>query len=160
MSGGGTKYLLLLGAYRDNEVYPSHPLMLSLAELKQEQAVISTITLQPLAINHINQLVADTLKCTQELAEPLTKLVYQKTKGNPFFTTQFLKGLYEDKLIQFNLKLGYWECDLVQVRDAAITDDVVEFIGGRLQKLAVRTQEVLKLAACICLLYTSDAADD
>ncbi|MDJ0519305.1 MAG: AAA family ATPase [Trichodesmium sp. MO_231.B1] len=149
MSGGETEYLLLLGAYRDNEVYPAHPLMLSLAELKKEQAVISTITLGPLTVNHINQLVADTLICSQQLAQPLTELVYQKTQGNPFFTTQFLKGLYEDELIKFNLNLGYWECDLVQVRDAAITDDVVEFVAGRLQKLAVGTQEVLKLAACM-----------
>ncbi|NES04713.1 MAG: AAA family ATPase [Okeania sp. SIO2F4] len=149
MIGGKTGYLLLLGAYRDNEVFPAHPLMLSLAELKKEQAVISTITLQPLAINHINQLVADTLNCTQKLALPLSELVYQKTQGNPFFTTQFLKGLYKDELIRFNLKLGYWECDLVKVRDAALTDDVVEFVAHRLQKLLTATQQVLKLAACI-----------
>ncbi|MGD1702955.1 AAA family ATPase [Dapis sp. BLCC M229] len=149
MSSGDTGYLLLLGAYRDHEVFPAHPLILSLGELKKEQAIISTITLAPLAINHINQLVADTLNCTQKLALPLSELVYQKTQGNPFFTTQFLKGLYEDELIRFNLKLGYWECDLVKVRDAAITDDVVEFVAHRLQKLAVGTQEVLKLAACI-----------
>ncbi|MGD1807016.1 AAA family ATPase [Dapis sp. BLCC M126] len=149
MTGGETKYLLLLGAYRDNEVYPSHPLILSLGELKKEQAVISKITLPPLAVDSINQLVADTLNCTQELARPFTELVYQKTQGNPFFTTQFLKGLHEDELIKFNLRLGYWECDLMQVRNAAITDDVVEFVAGRLQKLAVETQEILKLAACI-----------
>ena len=151
VSIGSTKtgYLLLLGAYRDNEVFPAHPLMLSLAELEKERAIISTITLQPLATHHINQLVADTLKCSKKLAQPLSELVYQKTQGNPFFATQFLKGLYEDELISFNLKLGYWECDLVKVRDAAITDNVVEFVARRLQKLAVGTQEILKLAACI-----------
>ncbi|MGD1805962.1 trifunctional serine/threonine-protein kinase/ATP-binding protein/sensor histidine kinase [Dapis sp. BLCC M126] len=149
LMSGETGYLLLLGAYRDNEVFPGHPLMLSLGELEKNQAVISTITLEPLAINYINQLVADTLNCSQELAQPLTELVYQKTKGNPFFTTQFLKGLYEEQLIKFNHSLGYWECDLVNVQDAAITDDVVEFLAGRLQKLVVETQEKLKLAACI-----------
>ncbi|NEP57287.1 MAG: AAA family ATPase [Symploca sp. SIO2G7] len=142
-------YLLVLGAYRDNEVFPAHPLMLQLDELEKAQAVISTITLQPLALHHINQLVAETLSCSQELAQPLTELVCQKTQGNPFFTTQFLQGLYEDELINFNCDLGYWECDLVQVHDAALTDDVVEFVAGRLQKLPGVTQEVLKLAACI-----------
>ncbi|NES03949.1 MAG: AAA family ATPase [Okeania sp. SIO2F4] len=142
-------YLLILGAYRDNEVFPAHPLMLSLGELEKNQAVISTISLEPLALEHINQLVAGSLNCSQELAIPLTELVYQKTQGNPFFTTQFLKGLYEDRLIRFNQNLGYWECDLVKVRDAAITDDVVEFMAGRLQKLTAATQKVLKLAACI-----------
>ncbi|MGD1806811.1 trifunctional serine/threonine-protein kinase/ATP-binding protein/sensor histidine kinase [Dapis sp. BLCC M126] len=148
---GGTRrgYLLLLGAYRDNEVFPGHPLMLTLAELEKQNATISTITLTPLSVDHINQLVAETLSCSVELATPLTDLVYQKTKGNPFFTTQFLKGLYQDELITFNQNLGYWECDLVQVREAALTDDVVEFMAGRLHKLPDATQEVLKLAACI-----------
>ncbi len=149
MGDHGAGYLLLLGAYRDNEVSPAHPLMLSLAELAKKQAVISTITLQPLALVHVNQLVADTLSCSKELAQPLSKLIYQKTKGNPFFTTQFLKGLYEDELITFQLGLGYWECDLVKVGDAALAEDVVEFMAGRLQKLPEATQNVLKLAACI-----------
>ncbi|NEO52296.1 MAG: AAA family ATPase [Okeania sp. SIO3B5] len=166
MGGTRTEYLLLLGAYRDNEVFPAHPLMLTLAELekrcdsasakdarerapRKQNATISTITLAPLSVAHINQLVAETLSCSVELATPLTDLVYQKTKGNPFFTTQFLKGLYEDELITFNQNLGYWECDLVQVREAALTSDVVEFMAGRLHKLPDATQEVLKLAACI-----------
>ncbi|NEP43096.1 MAG: serine/threonine-protein kinase PknK [Okeania sp. SIO2H7] len=142
-------YLLLLGAYRDNEVFPAHPLMLSLAELEKQQTTISTITLAPLSIEHIDRLVAETLSCTVELAAPLTDLVYQKTKGNPFFTTQFLKGLNEDKLITFNRNLGYWECDLVKVREASLTDDVLEFMAKRLRKLSEATQKVLKLAACI-----------
>ncbi len=177
-----TGYLLLLGAYRDNEVFPAHPLMLTLAELekrcdpalaqnasdrtprrqsqgnadqererapREQQTKISTITLAPLSVSHINQLVAETLSCTLELAAPLTDLVYQKTRGNPFFSTQFLKGLHEDALITFNWTLGYWECDLVKVRDAAITSDVVEFMVRRLHKLPEATQKVLKLAACI-----------
>ena len=142
-------YLLLLGAYRDNEVFPAHPLMLCLGELEKQKAVISTITLEPLELEQVNQLVAEILDCKVDLAQPLTELVYQKTQGNPFFSTQFLKGLYEDELILFNLDLGYWECDFVKVRDASLTDDVVEFMAGRLQKLPETTQEVLKLAACI-----------
>ena len=158
MNESETGYLLVLGAYRDNEVFPVHPLMLSLAELEKNQAVISTITLEPLALHHINQLVAETLSCSKQLAQPLTELVYQKTQGNPFFTTQFLKGLYEDELIvfkppQFPLgkggNQGGWECDIVRVRDAALTNNVVEFMAERLQKLPEATQDVLKLAACI-----------
>ena len=149
MSESENGRLLLLGSYRDNEVFPAHPLMLSLGELEKESAEISTITLAPLPVVEIASLVAETLNCTSELAQPLTELVYQKTRGNPFFTTQFLKGLYKDELIIFNADLGYWECDLVRVRDAALTDDVVEFMAGRLLKLPQATQDVLKLAACI-----------
>ncbi len=146
---GKSGYLLLIGAYRDNEVFPAHPLMLTLVELQKQAAAISTITLAPLSTSQINQLVAETLSCSYQLAQPLTELVYQKTRGNPFFTTQFLKGLYEDELIIFNANLGYWECDLVKVRDATLTDDVVEFMASRLQKLPQAAQNVLKLAACI-----------
>ncbi|MDJ1182969.1 trifunctional serine/threonine-protein kinase/ATP-binding protein/sensor histidine kinase [Roseofilum casamattae] len=149
MSDRKTSHLLLLGAYRDNEVFPAHPLMLTLAELEKQAAVISTITLPPLAKTCINQLVADTLSCTLKLATPLTELIYRKTEGNPFFTTQFLKRLYDDKFITFNREQGYWQCDLVRVQDASLTDDVVEFMAERLQKLPPPTQEVLKLAACI-----------
>ncbi|NEO86965.1 MAG: AAA family ATPase [Spirulina sp. SIO3F2] len=183
MGDSATEHLLLLGAYRDNEVFPAHPLMLSLRELEKrcdpgevaspkeraprercdpgevaspqehearaQTTKISTLTLAPLPIAEINQLVAETLSCSSERAQPLTELVYQKTQGNPFFTTQFLKGLYEDNLIFFNHELGAWQCDLVQIRDAALTDDVVAFMAGRLQKLPTETQAVLKLAACI-----------
>jgi len=146
---GRPGYLLLLGAYRDNEVFPAHPLMLTLDKLEKNQAVLSTIVLEPLAFHHINQWIAETLSCSAEVARPFTELVDQKTKGNPFFTAQFLNGLYADGLITFNLSSGYWECDLVQVRQATLADDVVEFIAWRLQKLSATTQTVLKLAACI-----------
>ena len=149
MDDGDTGCLLLLGAYRDNEVFPGHPLILTLSDLEPKKAVISKILLEPLALKHINQLVAETLSCSEDIAIPLADLIYQKTQGNPFFATQFLKGLHQDELINFNLGLAYWECDLVKVRDAALTDDVLEFMAGRLALLPEATQKVLKLAACI-----------
>ncbi|MGV0104214.1 histidine kinase [Nostoc sp. DSM 114160] len=149
MSEASSGYLLILGAYRDNEVFPTHPLILTLEQIQQAQATVNTIALQPLSEITVNQLVADTLSCPHELAQPLTQLVYQKTKGNPFFTTQFLKALHEEGCIQFQPELGYWQCDLASVRQLALTDGVVEFIALQLQKLPVDTQELLKLAACI-----------
>ncbi|MBD2343232.1 trifunctional serine/threonine-protein kinase/ATP-binding protein/sensor histidine kinase [Anabaena subtropica] len=142
-------YLLLIGAYRDNEVFASHPLILMLNAVEKKGATINTITLEPLSQTSLNQLIGDTLNCTEVLAQPLTKLVYQKTQGNPFFATQFLKALHQDGLIHFDLQAGYWQCDIVQVQEAALTDDVVEFMALQLQKLPPTTQEILKLAACI-----------
>ena len=144
-----TGYLLLLGAYRDNEVFPAHPLMLTVDEIAKSGATINTITLAPLSLDDLNRLVADTLSCQLELALPLTELIHQKTKGNPFFATQFLKGLHEDGWIAFDLDVGYWQCDLARVRQLALTDDVVEFMATRLYKLPEKTQQMLKLAACI-----------
>ncbi|MDB9512030.1 AAA family ATPase [Kamptonema animale CS-326] len=159
MSKTDRQYFLLIGAYRDNEVSESHPLILMLQELEKAKATINTMMLAPLNQVSINQLVADTLGCSLNLALPLTELVMSKTKGNPFFTTQFLKALHEDGLITFNLTpptppyqgaaRGGWQCDITQVRSHSLTDDVVEFMAGQLLKLPLETQTVLKLAACI-----------
>ncbi|WP_293073273.1 AAA family ATPase [Okeania sp. SIO3B5] len=144
-----TQYLFLIGAYRDNEVNPAHPLILTLNEIEKIGSTINTITLAPLNQIQINKLVADTLKCTEKLALPLSKLVYQKTEGNPFFTTQFLKALHQEELIKFNFDLGCWECEITQVTQQALTDDVVEFMALQLEKLPLATQKTLKLTACI-----------
>ncbi|MEG4862684.1 MULTISPECIES: AAA family ATPase [unclassified Microcoleus] len=152
-----TGHLLVLGAYRDNEVSPAHPFMLAVDEIVKSGATVNTITLQQLRLADLNQLVADTLICDLSLAQPLTELVYQKTQGNPFFSTQFLKALHEDGQIIFNPpqsslskggSQGGWQCDINQVKFADASD-VVEFMAAQLQKLPAETQDVLKLAACI-----------
>ncbi|MEG4108286.1 protein kinase domain-containing protein [Microcoleus sp. S13_C5] len=142
-------YLLVLGAYRDNEVSPVHPFMLALAELKKTGKTVNTITLAPLAFSDTNQLVADTLQCNHLATKKLTELIDRKTQGNPFFTTQFLKALHEDGLIVFNPYRGYWECDIAQINVLSLTSDVVQFMAQQLQKLPAPTQEILKVAACI-----------
>ncbi|MUG96363.1 AAA family ATPase [Scytonema sp. UIC 10036] len=144
-----TSYLFIIGAYRDNEVSPTHPLMLTLEEIYKTKAVVNTLTLAPLTPTDVNYLIADTLSCTLVSALPLTELVYQKAQGNPFFTTQFLKALYEDRLITFDVDARFWQCDVSQVRALALTDDVVEFMALQLQKISPQTQVVLQLAACI-----------
>ena len=144
-----TGYLLVLGAYRDNEVSPVHPFILTVDEIVKTGATVNTITLQALSEPDMNLLVTDTLNCESFLAQPLTKLVYQKTQGNPFFAAQFLKALHDDKLISFNWKIRHWQCDIAQLKTLAITDDVVEFMALQLQKLPRKTQDNLKLAACI-----------
>ncbi|MEH2126367.1 AAA family ATPase [Nostoc sp.] len=144
-----TGHLLVLGAYRDNEVSPAHPFILTVDEIVKTGAVVNTITLQPLNLVNLNHLVADTLNCELSLAQPLTELVYQKTQGNPFFATQFLKSLHEDQYITFNWETRHWQSDIAAVRSLSLTDDVVEFMALQLQKLSLTTQNTLKLAACI-----------
>ncbi|MEG4911706.1 AAA family ATPase [Microcoleus sp. B7-D4] len=144
-----TGYLLVLGAYRDNEVWPVHPFILRVDEIVKTGATVNTITLEPLSELDMNLLVADTLNCESSLAQPLTTLVYLKTQGNPFFATQFLKTLHDEQLISFNWEIRHWQCDIAQVKALAITDDVVEFMALQLQKLPKGTQYVLTLAACI-----------
>ncbi|WP_414625076.1 AAA family ATPase [Calothrix sp. CCY 0018] len=153
MSEADTKHLLLIGAYRDNEVSRSHPLIKILKTISLNGATINTIPLSPLEKKDLNNIVVDTLQCSEALTFPLTDLIYQKTKGNPFFSNQFLKSLHQDGLITFNhnsdSSQSGWVCDIVALQELALTDDVVEFIALQLHKLPIQTQEILKLAACI-----------
>ncbi|MEG4444399.1 AAA family ATPase [Microcoleus sp. AT9_B5] len=141
--------LLVLGAYRDNEVFPGHPFLMTVNTLENADVTLETLTLSPLSADSLNHLIADAFQASQSAVQPLTKLVMQKTQGNPFFATQFLKALHQDSLITFDREVCHWQCDLVQVQDAALTDDVVEFMALQLRKLPVTTQEQLKFAACI-----------
>lgn len=149
MTGAERGTLFLLGAYRENEVLPVHPLMLTLDDLQESGKKLQTLHLKPLQPQDVCHLVADSLHCSAANATPLAQLVYQKTQGNPFFTTQFLQGMQADGWMTFNTDARYWECDLSQIRSLALTDDVVEFMVNRLQQLPPQTQNVLAIAACL-----------
>ncbi|MBC1220544.1 AAA family ATPase [Nostoc sp. UCD121] len=141
--------LLLIGSYRDNEVFKVDPLYLTLQEIEKTGVAINTITLAPLNQGDLNHLIADTLHCAEVVAVPLTQMVFAKTKGNPFFSVQFLKSLHDDELIVLNFDIGHWQYDISKVKELALTDDVVEFIALQIEKLPIHSQKVLKLAACI-----------
>ncbi|MBD2181171.1 AAA family ATPase [Planktothrix sp. FACHB-1375] len=148
------QYLYLIGAYRDNEVSTTHPLMMTLEDLRKQGATINQITLEPLGLQDINQLLADTLHSDTVTSLPLAELVIRKTRGNPFFVNEFLKTLYSENLIAFNLphagnQRGYWRWDITEIERLGITDNVVDLMVDKLKKLPNYTQDVLRLAACI-----------
>ncbi|EGK83759.1 multi-sensor signal transduction multi-kinase [Microcoleus vaginatus FGP-2] len=175
----GTQYLLIIGAYREQEVDANHPLMLTAEAIKKAGGTVSAIALSPLDISSVNQFVADTLNCAPEKSLSLAELLFQKTGGNPFFLTQLIKFLNSKSLIQFKFSPsanlvelaepnlsdlaqpiserivkkcqipGEWQWDIEQIQEMAITDNVVELMINNIQKLSHNTQELLKLAACI-----------
>ena len=123
--------LLLLGAFRDNEVGPTHPLARSLQEIRRAGGRVSEIVLSPLARADVGHLVADALHSTAETASPLADLVYDKTGGNPFFTIQFLTALAEEKLLVFSPGAGRWLWDLKRIRAKGYSENVVELMVGK-----------------------------
>ena len=156
MTDAEMQYLFLIGAYRDNEVSAAHPLMLTINEIQKTGCAINSISLLPLKLNDVNQLIADTLKCDLKKARPLADLVQQKTQGNPFFINEFLKSLYAERLLKFAAASPYqgrakggWHWDLEQIQAKGITDNVVELMAGKIKKLLPPTQQLLKFAACI-----------
>jgi predicted ATPase/serine phosphatase RsbU (regulator of sigma subunit)/tRNA A-37 threonylcarbamoyl transferase component Bud32 len=177
MTDADTQYLFLIGAYRDNEVSLTHPLMMTLEEIKkahlatsslQNQEIepptftqINQINLAPLAVEHISQLIADSLYSNTESVKPLAEMVVRKTRGNPFFVNEFLKTLYTEGLLKFQQpqtsisrdkkeeNRGFWQWDVSQIEALGITNNVVELMISKLKKLPESTQNILQLAACI-----------
>jgi PAS domain S-box-containing protein len=141
--------LLLIGAFRDNEISTSHPLIQTLNAIRQTETVVREIALAPLSLDHVTQFIADTLHCEQASAEPLARLVYGKTLGNPFFAIQFLTALAEEGLLFFEPDAAAWTWDLGRIRAKGYTDNVVDLMVGKLKRLSDMTQERLKQLACL-----------
>ncbi len=149
MLDGEVQHLLIIGAYRDNEVGSSHPFIMTLDELQKAHVSINTIELHNLQLTNINQLLQDSLKCEAQLSQPLTDLIHQKTQGNAFFTHQFLHTLYQEALLQFDFKQRQWQWDVKQIAGQNITANVVELMANKIDKLPSNTSAVLQLAACM-----------
>jgi PAS domain S-box-containing protein len=143
------RHLLLIGAYRDNEVDAAHPLMHKLEAIRNAGGRVEQITLAPLANEHVGQLIADALRCEAGCTAPLTQLVHEKTAGNPFFVIQFLYALAEEHLLAFDHGSSCWTWDLERIREKGYTDNVVDLMVGRLNRLPAETQKALQLLACL-----------
>lgn len=153
----GNEYLLFVGAYRDSDVGPSHPLAPVIKALSGPKTRTLMIGLSNLAPDVLNLLVADTLKSDAVHVKPLSDLVYRKTEGNPLFAIQFLLSLYEDRLLVFNYDTRQWEWEIEQIRRISITDNVITLATQKIQKLPAKTLELLSLAACIGSSFSIDS---
>jgi predicted ATPase/serine phosphatase RsbU (regulator of sigma subunit) len=148
-------YLLLICAYRDREVSSSHPFMMTITELQKAEVRLNLLQITPLSQENINELLSDTLNTASDYTAPLAKLIFNKTQGNAFFVNQFANTLYEQELLSFKVKQtpygqkAIWEWDTYYIEQLNFTDNVVELLVGKIQKLPKVTQKVLKSAACI-----------
>jgi len=143
-----TKYLFLLGAYRDNETGDAHPLTLTLNKIRKKGRKIHNITLGPLNVKGINMIIMNVLLCDAEKSMPLAELISKKTAGNPFFVIQFLKNVYDNHLLQLNPQTG-WEWDIHKIREMQVTENVVQFMAEKISHFPKKTQDILKTCACI-----------
>ncbi len=142
-------HLLMMGAYRDNEVSASHPLALTLNRMREEGAPVQTILLGPLAPDDLNQMTADTLHQPPENTRELSRLLLEKTGGNPFFVAQFLKEIYDQGWFRMDPVCRRWQWDMAQIEAAGMTDNVVDLMTGKISRMSLLTQQALKTAACI-----------
>src|SRR5215510_12307355 len=143
------QHLMLIGAYRDNEVTATHPLMRMLEAIKTAGGKVAEITLAPLTREHLGRWIADALYCDQERAASLAHLVHEKTAGNPFFAMQFLAALVEEGLLTFDHGAARWVWELTRIHAKGYTDNVVDLMIGKLSRLPVHTQQALQQLACL-----------
>ncbi|MDJ0679679.1 MAG: AAA family ATPase [Xenococcaceae cyanobacterium MO_167.B52] len=145
-----SQYLLIIGAYRDNEINSAHPLIQTIDKI-QENVLISNIVLEPLTLDDVNQLLVDTLNCQESQSLSLARFLWQRTHGNPFFLNQLLQTIYTEKLITFDFNSLSWQWNIKEIQATPITTNynVLELVARNLKKLPQTSQHVLKLAACI-----------
>jgi len=141
--------VLLVGAYRDNEVSPSHPLLRTLDTIHKAGAQVQEIVLAPLGLDNVGALVSETLHCEPEHVRPLAQLVQEKTGGNPFFAIQFFTSMAEEGLLAFDSVTRAWQWDMNSIRAKSYTDNVVDLMSEKLRRLSTPTQEALKHLACL-----------
>lgn len=142
-------HLLVIGAFRDAEVDEEHVLAHTIHRMRVEGADVEEIALGPLGVKALEGLVADTLNVAADTARPLAELVHAKTAGNPFFAGEFLKLLYRERLIEFDADAGEWRWDLDRIKGQQTTDNVVELLTAKLQRLTPDTRHLLELGACL-----------
>jgi PAS domain S-box-containing protein len=150
------RHLLMVGAYRDNEVGPAHPLLRTLEAIRKAGARVQEIVLAPLELDDVGQLVADTLRCEPERVQPLAQLVQEKTGGNPFFAIQFFTALAEERLLAFD-PVTAWQWNIDRIRAKSYTDNVVDLMADKLKRFSSTTQEALKELACLGNVTEIDA---
>ena len=146
----GAKNLLIIGAFRDNEVSASHPLTATAERIESANAErLRRINVMPLAQDSVTQFLADTLHNKPDAVQELSHLLMTKTDGNAFFLIQFLQALHTDGLLRFDRTQGCWTWNARRIQQAGISGDVVELMAGKIRKLSPAAREVLPVAACL-----------
>ncbi|MBU1195527.1 MAG: diguanylate cyclase [Proteobacteria bacterium] len=141
-------HLMIIGSYRKDELIKDHPLELALKQIKNLKKDLNTLDVGPLEPDHVFALVHDHLKGSAAKCKALGDLVYKKTGGNPFFVNQFLKTLYDEGMIQLDSK-AVWQWDARKISDLQVTDNLVDLLVNKINKLKKKTRETLKICACI-----------
>ena len=140
-------YLMLIAAYRDNEVGSDHDVAHVFASIDEAGVPIDRIQLGSLGVGDVTALIADTLKADPKPVAPLASVVHGRTGGNPLFTVQMLGALYDEGLLR--LEAGCWQWDLARIKGEKLTRNVVELMAGRLERLDGPALEAVTVLACL-----------
>jgi predicted ATPase/class 3 adenylate cyclase len=151
-----TPHVLVIGAYRDTEVSASHPLAMTMDELRTSGVSLIDIKLGPLHLPDVRRLVCDTVRCSEGEASPLADLLDLRTGGNPFFVIQLLQFAHSQGIIRFDPEVDRWRWDLEQFRHLGCDASITDLMNSRLRKLQPATRNALAMAACLGSAFDLD----
>ncbi len=146
MTGIDAASVLIIGAYRENELAVGAPLLRTLESIRGK-ATVNAIEIKPFDDAAVCSLIADGLRMAPVDVVPLAQLVQRKTLGNPFFVVEFVKTLHREKLLRFHA--GQWHWDLAKIESLQITDNVVDLLTREIARLPGQTRQLLRLGACM-----------
>ncbi len=144
-----TKNMVLIGAYRDNEVEQTHPLIIALKNYTDNGNKLVSINLLPLEIDAVKSILSDSLYTDKDSVAELSEVIINKTGGNPFFINQFLVSLYEEGLIYYNTIKNNWDWDINKIQTKGVSANIIDHIVDKLSKLDPDTLKILQAASCI-----------
>lgn len=144
------KNFMLICAYRDNELYPTHPFLQMISSFSDNDPLFVTrLELNPLSRESVNNLMKDVLGQENDVTSKVADFCYEKTNGSPFFLNQFVKSLYENNIVYFDDTIDNWKVDFQKLNTLPITENVVDLLVGKIRKLDCELQNLLQLASCI-----------
>jgi predicted ATPase/class 3 adenylate cyclase len=149
--------VLVVAAWRDNEVTADHPVRALLRKLDDVGVTPELLELPPLELEHVRQMIAEAVMTDTQDAEGLAEIVHRRTGGNPFFVRQFLGGLVRDAVLRFDRERHRWTWNLEQVATRSVTDNVAELLAQRLGRLPSRTLAALQAASIVGSAFTLSA---
>jgi len=142
-------HLLMLLAYRDNEVDPLHPFAMMVEDCRTRGASIETLPITPLQPKDVQNYVEEMVQRSDPETAELGLLVERKTAGNAFFVGQFIMALANSQLLAFDYEQSQWTWSFEEINRRNVSSNVVDLMTDRFQALEVRRKTVLQFAACL-----------
>ncbi|MGE8207506.1 AAA family ATPase [Heyndrickxia sp. NPDC080065] len=144
-----SQYLLVIGAYRDDEIKVGHPFSILLEGVQSTNVKICEIPLKPLEYHHIKQFISETFHNQVTELDMITTVIQRISQGNPFYVRQLVQALYEENIVTYDYRLSIWSTNIKLLNQLPLTGNIVEYMIKRVEKLPERTKRVLKFASCI-----------
>ncbi|MCB9779192.1 MAG: AAA family ATPase [Alphaproteobacteria bacterium] len=144
-----TSHLLLVGAWRSEEVGPAHPLTHALAQLREGGVPITSLAPAPLGIDHVRAYLVDALHQRDEALDELAATCLARTGGNPFFLAQYVGLLERSGALRFDQAEGRWRWDPAAIAALGFTDNVLSLMAEAIRGLPEDSRRAVRVASLL-----------